>query len=67
MNTNINTTTTATFSKAAEAVRWLNRNSGLWAGLSTEDQEGCYELLEEEGFASVRTPFGHVFKAVISI
>ena len=63
MNT---TTTTNPFGAASEAVSWLNANSGLWAGLSTEDQEGCYELLEQEGLASVRTPLGHVFRAVIS-
>ena len=53
------------FSNIEAAVSWLNSVSGLWAGLSENDQSGCYDCLEVEGFASVRTPLGEVFTAIV--
>lgn len=47
------------------AVSWLNSVSGLWAGLSEDDQSGIYDCLETEGFASVRNPKGEVFTAIV--
>ena len=47
------------------AVSWLNSVSGLWAGLSEHAQSACYDCLEAEGFASVRTPKGEVFTAIV--
>jgi hypothetical protein len=53
------------FKFTEEAVSWLNRNSGLWGGLSESDQRGCYDMLESDGFACVRTPLGNVFMATM--
>jgi hypothetical protein len=47
------------------AVSWLNAQSGLWAGLTEDDQSGIYDCLETEGFASVRNPKGEVFTAIV--
>ena len=51
------------FRFAEEAVSWLNQNSGLWGGLSEADHRECYDRLESDGFACVRTPLGNVFMA----
>lgn len=53
------------FSDIELAVSWLNSVSGLWGGLTEDDQNGCYDMLETEGFASVRNPKGEVFTAVM--
>ena len=58
--------TTKNFAAADAAVLWLFNNSGLWAGLSRDDQDGIYDALYEEGRACVRTPLGDVFVAVIN-
>lgn len=53
------------FPTMESAVSWLNAQSGLWAGLTEDDQNGCYDCLETEGFASVRNPKGEVFTAIV--
>ena len=62
MNT---TTTTATFYNAAEAVSWINSMSGLWSGMSSGQQDDCYDSLATDGRVSWMTPVGDVFTAVI--
>jgi hypothetical protein len=53
------------FTDIETAVSWLNAQSGLWVGLTEEGQSKVYDCLETEGFASVRTPKGEVFTAIV--
>lgn len=61
----MNEHTENTFKSIDDAMAWINQNSGLWAGFSQDDYEGCIELLESEGRCSIRTPLGNVFVAII--
>lgn len=45
-------TTHCTFDTAPDAVSWLCKHSGLWAGVSEEGQNDLYDTLESEGWAA---------------
>jgi len=53
------------FANISAAFAWLCQNCGLWKGLSQDDQDGIWDMLDQEGRACVRTPKGDVFIATV--
>ena len=62
----MNTTTSKTFSSTNAAHAWLSNNSGLWAGLSYERQHEIHDCLEADGRATIQTPSGDSFEAIVA-
>jgi len=58
-------TTHRSFDTAPDAVSWLCKHSGLWAGVSEEGQNDLYDTLESEGWASMKDETGALFVALL--
>lgn len=52
-----------TFMREENAMSWLNKSSGLWAGLTMDAQGGIYQDLENKGWSTLTDPTGQRFVA----